>query len=123
MAKKFIGYFAGGRMREFPDITQWFDVSEYTVFNECRKLEINMKSVTEIDIPLFCKEFAKYLCRLRCGNQSDRDAMYHAIEGAPIEDDSQKSRIAYYFYKGFISDKKYEETGNYHMSFDDDAIT
>lgn len=110
-------------MREFPDIRQWFDVSEYTVFNECRKLEVNMKPENSIDMSLFCKEFAKCLCRLRCGNQHDRDAMYGAIEGFPIEDNEQKERIAYYFYKGFISDKKYEETGNYYTSFDDDAIT
>lgn len=110
------------KMKEFPDIKQWFDVSEYTVFNECRKLEINMKPEDTIDMPLFCREFAKYICRLRCGNQRDRDTLYRAIDGIQIEDDEQKKRIALYFFKGFISDSRYEETGNYYDSFDDDAI-
>ncbi len=110
-------------MKEFPDIKQWFDVSEYTVFNECRKLEINMKPEDKINISSFCKEFAKYLCRMRCGDERDRDAMYRAIDGFPIEDMEQKKRIAYYFFKGFISDNKYEMTEDYYSSFDDDAIT
>jgi hypothetical protein len=71
----------------------------------------------------FCKEFAKYLCRIRCGDEHDREAMYRAIDGCPIEDREQKKRIAYYFFKGFISDNKYEMTGDYYSSFDDDAIT
>ncbi|AFL98976.1 hypothetical protein Desde_0516 [Desulfitobacterium dehalogenans ATCC 51507] len=110
-------------MKEFPDIKQWFDVSEYTVFNECHKLEINMKPEDKVDMSSFCKEFAKYLCRLRCGNEQDRDAMYRAVDGYSINDDEQKERIANCFFKGFISDSKYSQTGTYSSSFDDDAIT
>lgn len=44
-------------MYEFPNLVRWFDIVDYTEFNSCRKIEVNMKKLTCVEISEFCKEF------------------------------------------------------------------
>lgn len=109
-------------MYKFPDITRWFDIVDYTEFNSCRKLEVNMKNLTLTEINEFCMEFALFICRLRCPSADLLLKMENAIKGVTELDASDKRILRNIFYTGFISDTRYEETGDYLKSFDDDGI-
>lgn len=110
-------------MNKFPDLKRWFDVAEYCDFNDCRKIEINMKNnLAETDIDFFCNEFAKYLCRTRCPQSAHLDTMIQAIDSGCDIDSEEKLFWRNIFFRGFISQTKFNECGNYQKSFDDDAI-
>ncbi|MEA4895642.1 MAG: hypothetical protein VB064_10325 [Oscillospiraceae bacterium] len=112
-------------MKEFPNLSQWFDFIDYCDFNDCTKIELNMKkSLTSAEIENLNINFAKYLCRLRCSEKKDIELMYRAIDSGDsscIPEDIKRRIILCFFY-GFISDNKYSDTGDYSKSFDDDAI-
>lgn len=67
-------------------------------------------------------EFALYICRLRCPSADLLLKMENAIKGVTGLDASDKHILRNMFYTGFISDTRYEETGDYLKSFDDDGI-
>jgi len=109
-------------MDKFPDILHWFDIVDYTEFNSCRKLEVNMKNLASTEINEFCKQFALFICRLRCPSVDLLLKMENAINGVTGLDMCDKRILRNIFYTGFISDARYEETGDYLKSFDDDGI-
>lgn len=37
-------------MYKFPDISRWFDIVDYVEYNNCRKIEINMKKLLHTEI-------------------------------------------------------------------------
>jgi hypothetical protein len=110
-------------MNEFPDLYRWFDVKKYCDFNDCRKIEINTKNnLSENDINSFCGEFAKYLCRIRCPQSVYLNTIINAIDSDFDIDADEKIFWRDIFFRGFISQTKFDECGNYQKSFDDDAI-
>ncbi len=109
-------------MYEFPDLIRWFDIVDYTEFNSCRKIEVNMKKLSCVEISEFCKEFALFICRLRCPSADLLLKMGNAINGVAELEDGDKIILRNIFYAGFISDKRYDETKDYFKSFDDDGI-
>ncbi|MEZ4358450.1 MAG: hypothetical protein R2876_07580 [Eubacteriales bacterium] len=117
----FINY--GDRMNKFPDLTRWFNVTTYCDFNDCRKIEINMKSgLTYQDINSFCNEFAKYLCRIRCPQSAHLNIMIKSIDSGCDIETEEKAFWRNIFFRGFISQEKFNGYGDYTKSFDDDAI-
>lgn len=109
-------------MDKFPDITRWFNICNYTEFNSCRKIEINMKKLTSTEINDFCNEFALFICRLRCPSEDLLLKMENAIKGVAGLKINDKKILRAIFHTGFISDTKYKRTKDYWQSFDDDGI-
>jgi hypothetical protein len=106
----------------FPDIRRWFHIIDYTEINNCRKIEVNMKSLSKAEVDAFSKEFALYVCRLRCPTEKFLKKMENAINHAATLSKEDKEMLQDIFYTGFISDKKYKATGDYKASYDDDAV-
>lgn len=109
-------------MYKFPDISRWFDIVNYIEYNNCRKIEINMKKLSNTEISEFCNEFALFICRLRCPSDEWLLKMERAIKGMEKLKLKDKEILRYVFYPGFISDTRYKETGDYWKSFDDQGI-
>ncbi len=105
-------------MYKFPDISRWFDIVNYIEYNNCRKIEINMKKLSNTEVSEFCKEFALFICRLRCPSDELLLKMELAIKGEEKLKSEDKKILRNVFYSGFISDERYKETGDYWKSFD-----
>ena len=57
-------------MKQFPDLHNWFDISEYYEHNQCRTITLLWKKdLKEDDIQRFVVEFAKLICRVRCNGE------------------------------------------------------
>jgi len=111
------------KINQFTGLDQWFDITTYCDFNDCRKIEINMKNdLAENDINSFCSEFAKYLCRIRCPQSISLNTMINAIDSDFDIGAEEKIFWRDIFFRGFISQTKFDECGDYRESFDDDAI-
>ena len=70
-------------MYKFPDISRWFDIVDYVEYNNCRKIEINMKKLSHTEISEFCNEFALFICRLRCPSEDwllKMETVYRVME-------------------------------------------
>lgn len=109
-------------MKKFPDIRRWFDIVNYNVINSCRKIEVNMKILSDAEIDEFCKEFALFICRLRCPSVKLLREMEGAVNGSSVLKSERKKIFQHIFYIGFISDKKYNLTKDFKLSFDDEAV-
>lgn len=109
-------------MNKFPNILRWFDIVDYTEFNNCRKLEVNMKKLMPTEITAFCMEFALFICRLRCPSVELLLKMENAIKGVKALEPNDKKILRTIFYNGFISDTKYKNTKDFWKSFDDDGV-
>lgn len=109
-------------MLKFPDIRRWFDIIGYAEINGCRKIEVNMKTLSKAEISAFSKEFALYVCRLRCPTEKWLKKMENAINHISALSETDKEILRNTFYTGFISEKKYQATSDYKSPFDDDAI-
>lgn len=109
-------------MYKFPDISRWFDIVDYVEYNNCRKIEINMKKLSHTEISEFCNEFALFICRLRCSSEDWLLKMERAIKGVAELDGTDKVILRNMFHTGFISDTRYKKTGDYRKSFDDEGI-
>ena len=81
-----------------------------------------MKSLSKAEVDAFSKEFALYVCRLRCPTEKFLKKMENAINHAATLSKEDKEMLQDIFYTGFISDKKYKATGDYKASYDDDAV-
>ena len=107
----------------FPDLNKWFIANSYVVHNECELIEINMiQNLSQEIIDEFCKEFAIYICSLRCPTKELFDNMVDAINGNNPLSEEDKSILRSIFSNGFISKKTYLETLDYLQSFDEDGI-
>ena len=109
-------------MYKFPDISRWFDIVDYVEYNNCRKIEINMKKISHTEINEFCNEFALFICRLRCPSEEWCLKMERAIKGVEGLETTDKNILRNIFHTGFISDTRYKVTGDYRKSFDDEGI-
>lgn len=109
-------------MKKFPDIRRWFDIVNYAEINSCRKIEINMKALPDAEIDEFCKEFALFICRLRCPSVKLLREMEGAVDGSSALKNERKKIFQDIFYTGFISDEKYKLTKDFRLSFDDEAV-
>lgn len=96
-------------MCKFSDISRWFDIVNYIEYNNCRKIEINMKKLSHTEISEFCNEFALFICRLRCPSDEWLLKMERAIKGVEKLKLKDKEILRYEFYPGFISDTRYKE--------------
>lgn len=109
-------------MKKFPDIRRWFNIVNYAEINSCRKIEINMKDLSDTEIDEFCKEFALFVCRLRCPSAKLLREMADAVNGSSVLNSGRKKIFQDIFYTGFISDEKYKLTKDFRLSFDDEAV-
>lgn len=109
-------------MIKFPDIQRWFNIIDYTEINGCRKIEVNMKTLARAEVDAFSKEFALYVCRLRCPAEKWLKKMENAINHTLVLPEADKDILRNFFCTGFISEEKHKATGDYKSSFDDDAI-
>ena len=85
-------------MLRFPDIRRWFHIIDYTEINNCRKIEVNMKSLSKAEVDAFSKEFALYVCRLRCPTEKFLKKMENAINHAATLSKEDKEMLQDIFY-------------------------
>jgi hypothetical protein len=119
-------------MEQFPDLRNWFDVSEYYEHNKCRTITLLWKNnVENDDIQRFVVEFAKLICRLRCNGElilkdNGEDLCYkfqQAIDNeVELEEKEKKYLAEYIFFDGMVSQSRYDETKNYIESLDRDLF-
>lgn len=119
-------------MRQFPDLRNWFDISEYYEHNKCRTITLLWKDdLEEDDIQRFVVEFAKLICRLRCNGEliledNGKDLCYkfqQAIDNeVELEEKEKKYLAEYIFFDGMVSQSKYDKTKNYIESLDRDLF-
>ncbi len=119
-------------MKQFPDLYNWFDVSEYYEHNKCRTIALLLKdNLEDDDIQSFVIEFAKLICRLRCNGElmledNGEDLCYkfqQAIDNEVELEEKEKNYLAeYIFFDGMVSQSKYDKTKNYIESLDRDLF-
>ncbi|CRZ35886.1 hypothetical protein [Herbinix hemicellulosilytica] len=119
-------------MKQFPDLHNWFNISEYYEHNKCRTITLLWKKdLKEDDVQRFIVEFAKLICRLRCNGEliledNGEDLCYkfqQAIDNKIELEKEEKERLAkYIFFDGMISQSKYNKTKNYIESLDREAF-
>ncbi len=130
LSVKYISW--GYDMRQFPDLSNWFDISEYYEHNKCRTITLLWKSnLGEDEVQCFVLQFAKLICRLRCNGElfleDDGEDLcckfQQAIDNTVTLEEKEKKYLAdYIFFDGMVSQTKYDKTNNYIDSLDRDLF-
>lgn len=119
-------------MKQFLDLRNWFNISEYYEHNKCKTITLLWKdNLEDDDIQCFAIEFAKLICRLRCNGEliledNGEDLCYkfqQAIDNeVELEEKEKKYLAEYIFFDGMVSQSRYDETKNCAESLDRDLF-
>lgn len=120
-------------MDKFPDLLRWFENSGYYIEDNCKRIDFTFKdNLTDELIEEFAREYAKYICRIRCNGpqrpffDSDEDLcekFQNVIDDRVILTEREKEflRVSIFF-EGMISQTKFNETNDFKGSIDRDGF-